>query len=75
MSLFMLDLLLVDGTVLEAGEMVRCRFPLFPRLVDSRKYAGKLIAFSNNNNEEAPAIGELGEDRRVTLWYFDPGDV
>jgi hypothetical protein len=69
------DVALTDGTVLVRGIKVVCNTDLLKRFGDTRLPPGKLVAFANTSSREAPGQLELGEDKRVTLLYFDAAEV
>lgn len=65
------DVSLTDGTVLVRGVKVVCGVPLLRRYADSRLPKGTLVALPNTPGNTAPGLKELGEDKRVTLYYFE----
>jgi hypothetical protein len=67
------DLSLSDGTVLATGVKVVCGGQdLLERIKwDLRAPPGELVAIASGNDKRCPGLGELGEDRRVTLWYVN----
>ncbi len=65
---------LPDGTELANGVKVVCRTSLIHRWSDVRLPPGLIMAIANGDDESPPGIGELGEDRRVTLCYLVPGE-
>lgn len=69
------SLYLVDGTALTTGVKVVCKTHLLERYRDAALPQGVLMAIPNDGDDTPPAIGELGDDRRVSLVYFSPADV
>jgi hypothetical protein len=69
---YYLEVALDDGTVLAAGVKVVCNIPLLERLADLRAPRHTLIAIAGGTDTSPPGIGELGEGRRVQLFYGDP---
>lgn len=69
------DIALTDGTTLARGIKVVCLLPLLKRFADSRLPKGQLIAWPNTDSRKLPGLDELGEDRRVTLLYFDESEL
>lgn len=74
---YFVDLALNDGTLLVAGKRVVCKISLFHR----QRYnplvpPGHVIAQPvTNGSDEPPDIGELGEGRRVILFYATKAEV
>jgi len=68
------DVSLTDGTLLVRGVKVVCLVPLLSRFADSRLPKGTLMAWPNTDSRAAPGLKELGEDKRVTLIYFDASE-
>lgn len=66
---------LSDGTLLVSGVKIVCNRPLLTRFADVRLPPGVLIAFANTTDESPPGLTELGEDRRVTLLYYDASEL
>lgn len=68
------DVSLTDGTMLVRGVKVVCGVPLLTRYADARLPKGALVALPNTTGNTSPGLKELGEDRRVTLFYFDQSE-
>lgn len=66
---------LTDGTLLDAGVKVVCNRPILRRFANEHLPPGVLLAFANTTDKSTPGMGELGEDRRVTLVYYDADEV
>lgn len=70
---FVVDLAIDDGTLLASGVPVVCGWQLFSRWAwDTRMPPGAIIAVSKSTNTDPPDIGELGENARCVLVYYDP---
>ena len=74
---FYLDLALTDGTALCSGRKVVCYWSIWRDFrYDKRMPQGALMAFPANGASDAPAgfdadgNGELGDGRRVSLYYL-----
>ncbi len=65
---------LPDGTELASGIKVVCRRELLHRFADVRLPRGLLVALANGEDSSPPGLDELGEDKRVTLLYFETGE-
>jgi hypothetical protein len=65
-----LGVALPDGTELITGVKVVCNRDLLRRAADVRLPPGRLMALANAEDDDPPGLGELGEDKRVTLVYF-----
>lgn len=70
-----LSIALPDGTQLAGGIKIVCNFDLLKYRADVRLPPGLLVATSNTPDTSSPALGELGEDRRVTLTYTPAAEV
>jgi len=69
------DLALSDGTLLASGVKVVCNRPLLERIAwNLQAPKGVLVAIAGGADESCPGLGELGEGRRVTLYYGQPAD-
>lgn len=65
---------LPDGTSLAGGIKVVCRRELLHRFADVRLPRGLLIAIPNGPDDSPPGLEELGDGKRVTLFYFETGE-
>lgn len=66
---------LPDGTALVNGVKVVCGIPLLARVADVRLPPGYIMARANGTDASPPGMGELGEDKRVTLLYFTQDEL
>lgn len=66
-----LDVAAADGTVIQTGIKIVCSTDLFKKITNDLLPTGKLVAFSNIQDDDSPPdLDELGENSRVTLYYF-----
>jgi hypothetical protein len=73
---YRIDLALDDGTLVVTGVKVVCSVPLLYRFrSDPRTPGGMLTAVSSSQDTTPPGLGELGEGRRVQLWYIPAANM
>ena len=70
-----LSLALPDGTALITGVKIVCGTNLLRLCSSTDKPPGLLTAMTNNENDTAPGLDELGEEKRVTLTYFTSDEI
>jgi len=72
---YYLDVALDDGTPLASGVKVVCNIPLLERLAHASRPKKTLIAIAGGDDTSPPGLGDLGDGRRVVLYYGDPKEV
>jgi len=70
---YFLDVELDDGTVLASGVKIVCNVPLLERLVHDLRPKKTIIALAGGDDTSPPGLGDLGDGRRVQLYYGDLG--
>jgi hypothetical protein len=69
------DIALSDGTPIASGVKVVPNRPLLERIAYNLSAPkGILVAIAGGTDESCPGLGELGEGRRVTLYYGPVAD-
>ena len=65
------------GTALIRGVKVVCSIPLLRhmQLFTPALPQGLLMAVANGDNTDAPGLLELGQDKRVTLYYWTADEL
>jgi hypothetical protein len=64
-----LSILTPQGASVIEGVKVVCNYGLLEAYNPPGRPLGELVALSSGADASPPDLGELGEDRRVALWY------
>ena len=65
----------VDGLPIYVGRKIVPSVPLFRKCADPRAPIGALIAQTLTADDTAPGLDELGTTKRVSLVYYEPGEL